>query len=195
MTVNSKLLQRNLTEFFRELLQSAMQAQAVRSSEDVEFYLVKLLEHFAHPTRRLGDRPLALDYLEAFHMPMPHRYGKLKHVGDTALFMAGVFIEALHRKIVSSDYYTQLGRTAYSHLARLAGASSAHPRDLFAELADLFPELVRVLAEISFRDLFPGDEHALRAYTRWLYTRSEVDARWLMKQGLIPYVPPKGLTH
>lgn len=195
MTQQSRLFQRNLTEFFRELLKSAMKAQAVRSSEDVEFYLVKLLEQFAHPPRRFDDRPLALDYLESFHMPLAHRYGKLKHVGDTALFMAGLFIEALHRKIVSSDYYTELGRTAYQQLARLGSGMSAHPRDLFAELADRFPELVRVLAEISFRDLFPGEEHALRAYTRWLYTRSEHDARWLMKQGLIPFAPTKKTTH
>ncbi|MCX8073804.1 MAG: hypothetical protein N3C12_15360 [Candidatus Binatia bacterium] len=195
MTQHSRLFQRNLTEFFRELLQRAMEAQAVRSSEDVEFYLVTLLEHFAHPRRRFDDRPLALDYLESFHAPLPHRYGKLKHVGDTALFMAGLFLEALHRKIVSSDYYTELGRTAYSQLARLGGAAGPRSRDLFAELADRFPELVRVLAEISFRDLFPGDEHALRAYTRWLYTRSELDAHWLMKQGLIPYAPTKRTTH
>ncbi|GBD26469.1 hypothetical protein HRbin30_01801 [bacterium HR30] len=196
MTQQSRLFHRNLTEFFRELLRSAMQAQAVRSSEDVEFYLVKLLESFAHPPRRFDDRPLALDYLESFHMPLPHRYGKLKHVGDTALFMAGLFLEALHRKIVSSDYYTELGRTAYSQLARLGTGSGAAPvRDLFAELADRFPELVRVLAEISLRDLFPGDEHALRVYTRWLYTRSEHDAQWLMKQGLIPFAPTKKTTH
>jgi hypothetical protein len=195
MTERPRLVQRNLTEFFRELLQEAMRAQSVQSSEQVEFYLVKLLEQFARPPRRFDDRPLALDYLESFHSPLPHRYGKLKHVGDTALFMAGLFIEALHRKLVNSDYYAQLGRTAYMHLSRLAGAGGPHPGDLFAELAERFPELVRVLAEISFRDLFPGDAHVLRAYTRWLYTRSQQDELWLMKQGLIPFAPPKSSTH
>src|SRR5512139_1789550 len=38
-----KLLSQNLTEFFRELVQSAMTSQAVRSSEETEFYLVTLL--------------------------------------------------------------------------------------------------------------------------------------------------------
>ena len=41
------LRQDTLTAFFRELLQEAMRAQQVRSSEDTEFYLVKLLEAFA----------------------------------------------------------------------------------------------------------------------------------------------------
>ena len=110
------LLQRNLTEFFRDLLQSATHSQEVRSSEDTEFYLVKLLEGFAHPPHDWFDRPLALEYLESFHSPVAHRFGKLKRVGDTALFVSGVFMESVHRQLVSSDYYMQLGRTAYSHL-------------------------------------------------------------------------------
>jgi hypothetical protein len=181
------LLQHNLTEFFRELLQSAMRTQAVQSSEAAEFYLVKLLEAFAHAERGWFDRPLALDYLESFHSPGPHRYGKLKRVADTALFVSGIFVESLHRKLVSSDYYIALGRVAYANLSALTtGAGSADP---FEELAERFPDFVRVLSEISFRDLFSGDEHMLRVYTRWLYTRSERDARWLMRRGITPDNP------
>lgn len=190
---HSSLLRRNLTEFFREMLQNAMRSQDVRTTEDAEFYLVKLLEGVAHPVRRWDDRPLALDYLESFHSPPAHRFGKLKHVGDTALIMAGLFMEAVHRKLVSSDYYATLGRTAYRHLASLGGG--ALRANVFSELADRFPDLVRVLAEISFQELFPGDERALRIYTRWLYTRSEQDARWLIQKGMIPVQPPKGKGH
>jgi hypothetical protein len=189
----SALVRRNLTEFFRELLQKAMQAQDVRTTEDAEFYVVKLLEAVAHPTRRWDDRPLALDFLESFHSPPSHRFGKLKHVGDTALLMAGLFMEAMDRRLVNSDYYATLGRTAYGQLARLESrGTTGH---VFSELAERFQDLVRVLAEISFRDLFPGDVHALRVYTRWLYTRSERDALWLIERGLIPVRPPKGPAH
>ena len=181
------LVQGNLTAFFRELLQSAMRTQAVCSSEEAEFYLVKLLEAFARAEENWFDRPLALDYLESFHSSRADRYGKLKRVADTALFVSGLFVESLHRKLVDSDYYVALGSTAYRHLSGLAGGTvSSVP---FAELADRFPDFVRVLAEISFRDLFRGDMHMLRVYTRWMYTRSERDARWLMRQGIIPYAP------
>ena len=192
---SSALVQRNLTEFFRELLQTAMRTQAVRSSEETEFYLVRLLETFAHAERGWFDRPLALDYLESFHSPLPHRYGKLKRVADTALFVSGLFMESLHRQLVSSDYYMQLGCTAYAHLSTLSTGPGAGPRDLFAELAERFPDFVRVLAEISFRDLFRGDEHMLRIYTRWMYTHSERDARWLRRHGMIPYMPPNRRQH
>jgi hypothetical protein len=181
------LVQRTLTDFFRELLQSAMRTQAVRPSEEAEFYLVRLLEAFAHAREDWFDRPLALEYLESFHKPRAHRYGQLKRVGDTALFVSGVFVESLHRSVVSSDYYMQLGRTAYTHLSALTG--DARPSDPFAELAERFSDFVRVLAEISFRDLFRGEVHLLRVYTRWMYTRSEHDARWLMRHGIIPHAP------
>lgn len=189
------LLQDNLTEFFRELLQSAMRSQAVASSESTEFYLVRLLETFARTEHDWFERPLALDYLESFHSPLHDRYGKLKRVADTALFVSGLFMESLHRKLVSADYYMQLGRTAYANLSALSSAISVLPGDLFSELADRFPDFVRVLAEISFEELFRGDRHTLRIYTRWMYTRSEQDARWLLRHGLIPYAPPAGRRH
>jgi hypothetical protein len=185
----------NLTEFFRDLLQNAMRSQEVHSSEEMEFYLVKLLEAFAHADRGWFERPLALEYLESFHTPLSHRYGRLKRVGDTALFVSGVFVESLHRKLVSSDYYMQLGRTAYLQLSALSNGLSTVSGDLFAELAARFSDCVRVLAEISFERLFHGDPHTLRVYTRWMYTRSERDARWLLRHGIIPYAPPSRGGH
>jgi len=189
------LVDNNLTEFFRDLLQGAMRSQEVSSSPDTEFYLVKLLEGFAHTDRDWFERPLALEYLESFHSPLPHRYGKLKRVADTALFVSGLFMESLHRKLTSSDYYMQLGRTAYGQLSTLSSGVSAIPGDLFAELEEGFPDFVRVLAEISFKDLFRGDVHTLRVYTRWMYTRSERDARWLLRHGITPYLPASGRHH
>lgn len=192
---NRPVVQPNLTEFFRELLQSAMRRQAVQSSEETEFYLVKLLERFARAEREWFTRPLALEYLESFHSPASHRAGKLRHVGDTALFISGLFMESVHRQLVSADYYTQLGRTAYEHLSRLASDVGALPGDSFAELADRFPDFVRVLTAISFEQLFPGDTHKLRVYTRWLYTHGQDDARWLLSQGITPYAPPPTRPH
>lgn len=194
-TSKRSVVQRNLTEFFRDLLRSAMRRQEVESTEETEFYLVKLLERFARAENGWLSRPLALEYLESFHSPAPHRFGKLRHVGDTSLFISGLFMESLHRQLVSADYYTQLGRTAYDHLSKLSSDVGAPPRDSFAELADRFPDFVRVLAEISFEQLFPGDVHKLRVYTRWMYTHGEADARWLLRHGITPYKPPKSRQH
>lgn len=194
-TSSRPVVQPNLTEFFRDLLQSAMRSQAVQSSEETEFYLVKMLERFARAEREWFTRPLALEYLESFHTPASRRAGKLRHVADTSLFLSGMFMESIHRQLVSVDYYTQLGRTAYEHLSQLSSDVAVLPGDSFAELADRFPDFVRVLTAISFEQLFPGDTHKLRVYTRWLYTHGERDARWLLEHGVTPHMPPSPRRH
>ncbi len=192
---NSPLIQPTLTEFFRDLLQDAMRTHEVASSEYTEFYLVSLLERFARPTPGWDARPLALEYLESFHASAPHRYAKLKHVGDTALFLAGIFMEHLERQLVSADYYMALGRTAYQHLAAPGAPSAASSRDVFAEMAQRFPEFVLVLSEISFTELFRGDEQTVRIYTRWMHTRGKRDAEWLVRHGIVPVDPGTRSRH
>ena len=188
------LAQSTLTALFHDLVRAAMTAQRVESSETTEFYLVHLLEAFVRPGRRdLLDPPLALDYLEAFHLPTLQRYGKLKRVADTALFITGVFVDSLERSLVGPEYYTALGRNAYARL------SSQPPRaglaTLFGELAGRFPEFVRVLTEISAQELFRREEDTLRLYKRWLHTRGQREADLLVRRGIIPFAPPHTQRH
>src|SRR5947199_4394809 len=134
----SRLETGSLTLLFRQLVRTAMAAQQVESSETTEFYLVQLLEGFARPVRgNLLDPPLALDYLEAFHLPAAKRYEKLKRVADTALFITGMFVDSLERSLVGPEYYAALGRNAY---ARLSAQSSRPPlATLVDEPAGRFP--------------------------------------------------------
>lgn len=189
-----RLIRRTLTDFFRDLLRGAMRSQEVESSEHAERYLVGLLEGFAHPDPDWDARPLALEYLESFHSPTPFRRAKLKRVGDRALFLAGIFMERLERQLVSPEYYTSLGRVAYGHLASLSGGAGGTRHVVFAEMSERFPQFVRVLAEISFEQLFPGDEQKVRVYTRWLRTRGRRDAEWLLRHGIVPVEPGGGRT-
>src|SRR5438128_2531310 len=132
----------NLTALFHDLVRTSMAAQQVQSSETTEFYLVQLLETFARPTDTdILHSPLALDYLEAFHLPAARRYEKLKRVADTALFITGIFMESLERSLVGPDYYAALGRNAYARLS--AQSAPAALAEMFEELAGRFPEFVR----------------------------------------------------
>ena len=185
-----RLIRRSLADFFRELVRGAMRVHEVESSEPAEHYLVTLLERFAKPPPGWDSRPLALDYLESAHTPRADRCAKLKHVGDTALFLSGVFMEHLERRAVS----TTLLHVARPH--RLPSAGGAWRRatvtsraDVFAEIAARFPDFVRVLSEISFAELFPNDGQTVRMYTRWLRTRGLQDAQWLLRRGIVPFDP------
>jgi len=186
--METTLLRHSLGEFFRTLVQSAMRAQEVETSEHTEHYLVRLLERFAHPDPGWNERPLALDYLESFHHDRPTRLAKLRRVGDTALFLSGVFMEHLERQLVSADYYINLGRVAYGHLSANTG-NVATDTDVFGEMSSRFPELAAVLGEIGFQQIARSDRELVRVYTRWLHTRSRRDAQWLVRRGVLPVDP------
>jgi hypothetical protein len=185
-----ELVRKNATDFFRGLLRDALSEQRVEASEDAEFYLVKLLEGFIRADQSAFNRPLALDYLEALEGGPPVRYRKLKHVGDTALFVAGIFLESLERKLVGADYYTSLGGLAYHHLATTSGTPlGTAVTGLFTEMSVRFPDFVRVLSQMSLQELFRSDQDTLRIYRRWLATRGARDAQVLVRRGLIPVAP------
>lgn len=182
---------RPLTDFFRELVHDAAQSQEVELSEGAEHYLVRLLERFARPEPGWNRKPLALDFLESFGAGENERAGKLRRVGDTSLFLSGIFMEYLERQIVSADYYISLGSSAYAHLASATRGPLAKPRALFAEMAERFPQLVQVLTDVSFERIFRNERQTVRAYTRWLHTGSQRDARWLVSRGVLPLAPDR----
>jgi len=183
-----------LTSLFHQLVRAAKDSQGISTSETTEFYLVQLLEGFARPRQAdLLAPPLALDYLESFHLPASQRFGKLRRVADTALFVTSVFVDSLERSPVGPRYFADLGRSAYAWLS-----SDTDSTDLgasFEELAKRFPEFVRLLGEISDQEIFRRDQDTIRLYKRWLQTRGEREAALLVRKGLIPVAPQHSRHH
>jgi hypothetical protein len=188
MPSQGPIIESHPTEFFRELVQEAMQAQGVCSGEETEYYLVQLLQHHVRMRGDLLEKPLAIEFLEASTAGGMERFNRLKLVGDTALFIAGLFAECLERTVVQPVYYVELGQLAYQ---RVAGIGTPRVREMFTELALQFLDLVRVLGEISTRELFVSDRDTLRVYRRWLLTRGAQDAALLVRRGVIPAEPSK----
>ena len=177
------------TEFFRDLVQSAMQAQRFEpASDDTEYYLVQLLERNVSARRALLQKPLGISYLEAVQTPPPESLHRFQTVGDTALFLVGLFTDSLERSLVQPGYYIELGQMAY---ARIADLGNKTLQALFSALAEQFQALVGVLGEISTRDLFGGDRDTLRIYRRWVVSRAPADAARLVQRGVIPGEPSR----
>lgn len=190
--MSEHLLRSTARDFFRDLVRQSCDEQRVTPSEDAEFYLVQLLERFVHHERGLLDRPLALDYLAALDDDPHARYQRLRHVGDTALFVSGVFTESLEGKAVGCEYYTSLGGLAYQQLATLPGTPRGRSViELFTELSARFLDFVRVLSHMSLDELFASDRDTLRIYRRWLLTRGARDADVLLRRGVVPFAPKK----
>jgi hypothetical protein len=179
---------------FRHLVRTAMRTQGVRSTEATEFYLVQLLMAFVRPRKcNLLDPPLGVEFLTALQLPAHQRRDRLRHVADSALFLTGLFVEYLERTLVGPAYYVSLGQSAYARLSAEGPSTPMAPS--FGELAQRFPDFVRVLSDIAQREMFPRERDVLRVYKRWLLTRNQQDAVFLARQGLIPWSPPDERRH
>lgn len=180
------ILESHPTEFFRGLVRDAMEAQRFESVEETEYYLVALLEAHVRTQGGLLDEPLAVTYLEAEAGAPSESFQRYKKVGDTALFVSGLFVDCLERTVVQPTYYVELGQLAYRRLSEIG---TERVREMFDVLANEFAGLVRVLGSISTRELFPTDRDTLRIYKRWLLTRGDADAAELIRRGIIPGEP------
>jgi hypothetical protein len=174
------------TEFFRDLVESAMQNQRVSARELTSFYVVNLLAGYVRSTgaaagsanEALGAR-LARALQEA---GVAQRDG-LRQVGDQSLFISGFFSDSLNRSLVDVDYYIQLGECAYRSLARQGDAALG---EVFDELSGKFTTFVDVLGEVSERTSLSSNADVLRLYEKWLRTGSRRSGDLLATKGIVP---------
>lgn len=171
-------------EYFRELVESAMQRQRVAAGELTSFYLVNLLSGFVQLERSAAadDEPLGIRFAKALQAAGARQRDGLKQVGDLSLFISGFFSDSLNRRPVDLDYYIQLGECAYGSLAHRDEAFGG----VFDELAGNFPAFVDVLGEISERTAVSSNADLLRLYEKWVRTGSRRSGDLLASRGIVP---------
>jgi hypothetical protein len=174
-------------EYFKELVDGAIEHQRLHATELAAYYVVQMLAAFAErptPERRADDEtPLAIRLAEALDSGGVKQRVGLKQVGDVSLFVSGFFSDSLKRKLVDVDYYASIGGYAYQALSRVeSDAVSA----VFAELSDKFLGFVDVLAEVSERTQCASNTDLLRLYERWLKTGSPRSGQLLVERGVVP---------
>ena len=173
-------------EYFRELVESAMQRQQLSARELTSFYLVNLLAGFVHFDRSStqGDEEtLGVRFVKALQEAGIRQRDQLRQVGDLSLFISGFFADSLTRSLVDIDYYIQLGEQAYWSLARQGDGTFG---DVFDELSGKFPAFVDVLGEVSERTALTSNADLLRLYERWLRTKSRRSGDLLASRGIVP---------
>jgi hypothetical protein len=174
------------TEYFRELVESAMQNQRVSAAELTSFYVVNLLAGFVHFDRSPAagdDAPLGVRLARAMQEAGIAQRDGLKKVGDLSLFISGFFSDSLNRSLVDVDYYIQLGECAYGSLARRGEGTFT---DVFDELSGKFTAFVDVLGEVSERTALTSNADLLRLYEKWVRTKSRRSGDLLAARGIVP---------
>jgi hypothetical protein len=194
----------NLKEYFRDSVAEAMDRQQIDADDQTAFYIVNLLTLFSRSEAffdRSDDglelRPLALVLADAVEAGADEKNFALQRVGDVSLFVAGFLGDGLTAKLVSVDYYVNMGGAAYGTLAsNIRGSIRGRAvGDVFLELAEKFSAFVDVLADI--RDAArTSHTDVLRLYESWQKTGSQRAARMLRSLGIEPTQAPGGtVTH
>ena len=173
-------------EYFKELVETAIEHQRIAVHNLTSFYLVNLLTGFVQFDRSStsgADEPLGMRLARALQAGGSRRRDGLREVGDLSLFISGFFADSLTRSLVDVDYYIQLGECAYGSLARRGDAALA---EVFDELAGKFTECVDVLSEVSERSALASNSDVLRLYEKWIRTRSRRSGDLLVERGIVP---------
>jgi hypothetical protein len=190
-TIGSMELLTSPQEFFHEAVTSAMKSQQLSASEAASFYLVNLLCEFTRT--RIDSDPLALKLAQARSLAQEERAPVLKQIADQTLYMSGLFPDHLSRRLVSVEYYMELGGIAYHELAAMPRLTSACLREVYEELSDKFSGFVVVLREMrQSMSIYPST-NLLRIYEQWRKTGSQWLEERLRACGVI--VPKTAAVH
>jgi hypothetical protein len=183
--VDVVLREQTPVEYFKELVESALERQRVRAGDLTEYYLVNLLCQYVRldpsATAEHGE-PLAVRLARALQTAGVEQRARLRSLGDFSLFMAGFFSDSFTRRTVDVDYYVSMGEYAYGSLSREEDAF----REVFAELSRKFVGFSDVLADVSERTALATNNDVLRLYEKWLRTGSERDSQRLIQRGIVP---------
>lgn len=185
-------------EYFKELVEKALERQKVSSSELSSFYLVHLLNSFvrqdnAYADVGVGESPRLAEILcRALVASGSRQLALLKITGDLSLFISGFFSDSLTRKVVDAGYYVKMGGFSYGRLSRLTTHRVA--AEVFTELSEKFVSFVDVLNEVSEASSLSDNRGLLRLYEKWLRTGSQRSAKRLRQEGVL-LVPESKQVH
>ena len=193
---------RNLQEFFRDSVHTALERQRVAVDDHTEHYVVNVLTMYARSDALFDTdagrpklKPLALILADAGEAPTREaRLRSLQRLGDVSLFMAGFFAQSFARRLVDIDYHIAMGGRAYGTLAEScrSGARGRALGAVFAEMAQKFQRLVDALNDVSEMAHRHDHRDVLRQYEIWLKTGSPRAHGILRSLGVEPAVVPSG---
>lgn len=194
--MSSILVEPNM--YFTELVQEAMKQRKLSASDILKKYLTDLLVHFIRAENlfekesvsgKNSPPTLAELYLKAMSTESEERHGLLKKLGDTSLYISGVFGDSLQRKLVDIDYYADMGCAAYGSLSD--EVEEDRFKVLFSDISKNFIEYMEVLTVVSQKTLIQSNENLLRLYENYVRTGSELAKEHLIEKGLL-HLPEKG---
>ena len=179
-------------DFFKVLVLEGLNQSGVQVSISVKDYLTKLLQFYVFSDHLFSEvsssgkkriKTLAEMYLNSCTSTVNTK-NNLKELGDTSLYISGFCREYLKKKLVSVDYYIEMGQQAYETLADL------HSQELFKEMSVRFKDLTFVLFYI--RKHQSSDPYVISLMDRYLDIGCSKSVEALNKEGIsVPFTRTK----
>ncbi|WP_455221513.1 hypothetical protein [Kaarinaea lacus] len=190
------ITKKSLQEYFFDSVNAAVKNQQIKTSDVTIYYLVNLLTSFSrsedlfqYDEDGVSLKPLALMYTDALsESTLAERIRILQKLGDTALFISGVFSDSLNNRLVDVDYYIAMGGNAYSYVSDSMRSyyRNAAAQPLYEELTNKFVDFVDVLSEVTESKWVASDYDIMRLYEVWMRTGSKRTEMILKKLGIDP---------
>jgi hypothetical protein len=121
------ILQSNLQGYFFEGLNALNKKSLCPVPESVIYYSSDVLDKFSLSQDffdvsegKIREKILGIKLLEASQLNRDEQKRVYKDVADMSLMVCGYFFESTQKKLVDNQYYSQIGKMAYSHLDSVA---------------------------------------------------------------------------
>ena len=183
-------------KYFQDALNDIISKNHLSICHETTIYISNLLTVFIQSEQLFDQtddgimlKPLAGLYADAVDArSINERDAALRHLGDVALFISGLFPQSLARSLVDVDYYINMGGGAYGFLAgsgRISRSTKVFKK-VFQELSERFSEFVDILANVADKTILRNDSDVLRLYEIWLSSGSKNAAEKLQNVGIYP---------
>lgn len=188
----------SLKAYFHDALSRQSKKHKLDIADHTLWYLTNLLHNYSrseqffdYQPNRGTLTPLADYYQRAAEAESPHeRRLHLQRLGDVAMFISGMFSDALNKRVVGVSYYVSMGETAYATLAETASASSREQSQaaIYSDLSARFASFVGVLKAVGNKPVNQqpgGFESLLQKVDEWQRTRDPALASELRCAGIL----------
>src|SRR5690606_32188679 len=105
-----------------------------------------------------------------------------REVAEMSLMVCGYFSESVNKKLVDRDYYSQIGRSAFTHLNTIAPDFLDIP-SFYSMVATCFESLTSLMSVLASKDHYGKDKNVF--FDR-VMKNEFVSDKELLASGIIP---------
>jgi hypothetical protein len=186
---NKIILSSNLKGFFYDSLSELNKKSLCPIPESIIFYSSDVLDKFAlsqdyfeMTEGRVREKILGMKLLEATQFSREEQKKIYREVGEMSLLVCGYFFQSVNKKIVDAQYYSQLGKMAYSHLNNVSPSFLDIP-SFYGMVATCFESLTTLLMILATKEQTgkPGN-----IFLRKVMNDEPVSEKELLVSGVLP---------